>query len=145
MRGCSRCAYEDVIRVRSLGEITRVFGVVHARADPRLDVHRLLPCVIAVRSVKRRRPIARNGPPNSFFSVRCSAAPPPSPRLLTATYSKWASRRWASAHAFVPNSRTGQAFICRYMPPLHYICIYIGLANPEGSDRRRKRQEGATR
>src|SRR2546425_511534 len=54
MRGCSRCACEDVIRVRSLGEITRVFGVVHARADPRLDVHPLLPCVIAVRGAARQ-------------------------------------------------------------------------------------------
>src|SRR5947209_17800448 len=39
---------------QDLAEITRVFGVVHARADPRLDVHRLLPSVIAVRGAARQ-------------------------------------------------------------------------------------------
>ena len=96
MRGCSRCACEDIIRVRSLGEITRVFGVVHARADPRLDVHRLVPCVIAVRGAARQhrycspaiiaavdpwtdrsRRTASASHPTS--SSRCAARPPPPP------------------------------------------------------------------
>jgi len=96
MRGCSRCAWENSIRVRSLGEITRVFGVVHARADPRLDVHPLLPCVIAVRGAARQhrycspaiisavdpwtdrsRRTASASHPTS--SSRCAARPPPPP------------------------------------------------------------------
>src|SRR2546426_4586105 len=95
---------------QDLGEITRVFGVVHARADPRLDVHRLLPCVIAARGAARQhrycspaiisavdpwtdrsRRTASASHPTS--SSRCAARPPPPPsstrpRLLTATYSK---------------------------------------------------------
>jgi|SRR5207302_7537283 len=38
MRRCSRCAYEDAIRVRTLGVITRVLVGVHAPADPRFAV-----------------------------------------------------------------------------------------------------------
>src|SRR5437773_2031383 len=111
MRGCSRSACEDVIRVRSLGEITRVFGVVHARADPRLDVHPLLPCVIAVRGAARAS-TATVRPQSSRLSTlgqtdhdglpqpatrllllgalrgRPRLRPRPGPRLLTATYSK---------------------------------------------------------
>src|SRR5207245_11165821 len=35
-------------------EITRVFGVVRARAAPRLDVHRVLRCVLAVGGAARQ-------------------------------------------------------------------------------------------
>src|SRR5437660_8331524 len=70
--------------------------VVHARADPRLDVHRLLPCVIAVRGAARqhrycspaiiaavdpwtdrsRRTASASHPTSSSW---CAARPPPPP------------------------------------------------------------------
>jgi len=71
---------------------------MHARADPRLDVHRLLPCVIAVRGAARQ---------HRYYSPASGSAANPctgrSRRTASASHST-SSSRWAARPPPPPSS-----------------------------------------